>query len=413
MGAMWRRAQGLVLLGVLALGACSSAAPGDPLAGVTIVGDDPSDVPLEGASAAERDRFAAGDARFDTVYREADGLGPLYIRQSCASCHEGAARGPGAVQKMALVDSDGITPLPDQSGLPWGHSARPYATAGASTTIAPPDGAGVKVSSRLGPAVFGRGYLEAVDDAEIARVEAEQSTRDDGIHGRINRVTYHSKPNPGQKYHAYAEGQTDLIGRFGFKARSATLDDFTADAFQGDMGITSPLRPAELPNPDGLVDDARAGVDVDLDTVNAVADYMRLLAIPARELPAGDGPALFAAARCDVCHVPSLRTSSGYPIAALADIDAAVFTDFLLHDLGDALADGLTDESATSRAWKTAPLIGVRLFGTFMHDGRAKTVEQAVLAHEGPGSEANDSIARFQSLSLADRKALLAYVGAL
>ncbi|MFT3770561.1 MAG: di-heme oxidoredictase family protein [Minicystis sp.] len=389
---------------------CSSA---NPLAGVTIVGEDPTDIPLVGASAVEQARFAEGDALFDAVFREVDGLGPLYIRQACGSCHEGAMRGPGAVQKMALVGDDGITPLPDQSGLPYGHTARPFMTAGASTPIAPPGDADVKLSSRLGPAVFGRGYLEAVADAEILRLEAEQEKRDDGIHGRINRVTYHSKPNPDQTFHAYSEGQPDLIGRFGFKARVATLDDFTADAFQGDMGLTSPLRPVELPNPDGLTDDAHPGVDVDARTVNAIADYMRLLEIPARTLPEGSGAALFAQARCDVCHAPSLRTSSAYPIAALADIDAAVFTDFLLHDMGDALADGLTDESASGRSWKTAPLIGVRHLGTFLHDGRARTVEQAVLAHEGKGSEANDSIARFRALSLQDRAALLAFVEAL
>lgn len=408
---MWYRTRGSLVLALLGVAACSSSGkPADPLDGLTIVGNDPTDVPLKGATKAQQDRFVEGDALFDAVFREADGLGPLYIRQACSSCHEGAKRGPGAVQKMALVEADGVTPLTDQSALTYGHTARPYTAGGASTPIAPPSGA--KVTSRLGPAVFGRGYLEAVDEAEIVRVEKEQATRDDGVHGRINRVTFHSKPNPDQTFHAYTEGQTDLVGRFGFKARVATLDDFTADAFLGDMGITSPMRPVELPNPDGLTDDGRAGVDVDMATVNAIADYMRLLEIPARDLPS-EGAALFAEARCDVCHVPSLRTASDYPIAALAGIDAAVFTDFLLHDMGDALADGLTDESATSRAWKTAPLIGVRHLGTFLHDGRAATVEQAVLAHEGPGSEANDSVARFKALSLADRKTLLAYVQAL
>lgn len=408
---MWSRARHVFVLAFLGLAACSSGTETDPLAGVTVVGSDPTDAPLDGATAAERDRFTAGDALFDAVRREADGLGPLYIRQACGSCHEAATRGPGAVQKMAIVGDDGVTPVDDPSALPFGHTARPYLTAGAMTPIEPP--AGAKVTSRLGPAVFGRGYLEAVDDAEIERVEADQAQRDDGIHGRINRVTYHSKANPDQPYHAYTEGQQGIIGRFGFKARIATLDDFTADAFVGDMGITSPLRPVELENPDGLTDDGRPGVDVDLATVNAIADYMRLIEMPARKLPAGRGADLFTSARCSVCHVPSLRTSSAYPIAALANIDAAVFTDFLLHDLGDALADGLTDESAGSRAWRTAPLIGLRHLGSFLHDGRAPTVEQAVLAHEGPGSEANDSIARFRALSLDDRTALLAYVEAL
>ena len=101
--------------------------------------------------------------------------------------------------------------------------------------------------------------MEAVLDSEIERVEREQAARTDGIHGRINRVTYASEPNPDDLARTYAKGDAGLIGRFGLKARIATLDDFTADAFQGDMGITTPLRPVELPNPDGLTDDRQAG----------------------------------------------------------------------------------------------------------------------------------------------------------
>jgi CxxC motif-containing protein (DUF1111 family) len=398
-----------------ALAACSSPeSPEDPLKGLTIVGDDLTDVPLKGASSAETERFNLGDARFDAVFRGPDGLGPLYIRDACSSCHEGAARGPGAVQKMVIVEDDGITPAPDQSSLPYGHTERPYYEGGGTTPIAAPaDDPSVLVTRRLGPPVFGRGYMEAVDDAEIERVEAEQAARSDGIHGRINRVIFHSKANPEQSYHAYQQGDDGLIGRFGFKARVATLDDFAADAFQGDMGLTSPMRPDELPNPDGLADDAKSGVDVDLDTVNVIADYMRLLEIPRRVIPEGRGEEIFAQAKCAVCHVPSLKTRKDYPIAILAGIDAPVYTDLLLHDLGDALADGLTDEEAGPRAWKTAPLIGLRHFGAYLHDGRAPTLELAILAHGGEGSEAASSVELFKALSASDRDALLTFLEAL
>jgi CxxC motif-containing protein (DUF1111 family) len=392
--------------------ACSTDPPlEDPLAGVKLVSDDPTDFPLRAASPALVDRFVEGDALFDAVFREPDGIGPLFIRTACASCHDGAGRGPGAVEKMAFVEADGITPLSDQSGLIYGHTARPYMAAGATTPLSPPSGnSALKLSKRLGPPVFGRGYLEAVDDAEILRMESEQKSRTDGIHGRINRVAYHSEANPEKAYHQHYEGEVDLIGRFGFKARVATLDDFTADAYQGDMGITSPLRPDELPNPDGLNDDGKPGADVPIETVNAVADYMRLLEIPARGIPKDPAKVLFAEARCSVCHAPSLKTRADYPIAPLAGINAPVYTDFLLHDMGDDMADGLADESATSRTWKTAPLIGIRHIQGFLHDGRATTVEQAILAHEGPGSEANDSIARFKALSFEERKALITFV---
>ena len=123
--------------------------------------------------------------------------------------------------------------------------------------------------------------------------------------------------------------------------------------------------------------------------------------------------ALFEQASCSVCHVPSLRTRADYPIPQLAGIDAPVFTDLLLHDMGSALADGLTDENAHSTEWKTAPLIGLRFMRTYLHDGRARSVLDAIEQHEGPGSQANESIRAFHALSAEDRAALVAYVQSL
>jgi CxxC motif-containing protein (DUF1111 family) len=379
-----------------------------------LVSEDSSDLPLKGASDDQLARFKTGDALFDIVYHDGDGLGPDYIRTSCGSCHASAARGPGSVQKMALVDSDGVTPLPDQSALSYGHTVRPYFAGGATDALLPPAGMPqVKLSMRMGVAVFGRGYIDAVDDAEIERVEAEQAQRGDGIHGHINRVTFTSEANPDTRYHQHYKGQTGLIGRFGLKARIATIDDFAADASQGDMSITSPMRPDELANPDGKTDDDKPGIDVPIETINALADYMRLLEIPKRMLPAGNGPALFAAAACATCHAPSLRTRADYPIAQLAGIAAPLFSDLLVHDMGSELADGLVDGTAGSRQWRTAPLIGLRHFQNYLHDGRAHSVEEAILAHDGAGSEGHVAVDAYRALSDADRAVLIAYVSSL
>ena len=385
-----------------------SAAPAEDL------GSDRTGAPLAGLPARLRAQFDRGDGLFERTQRDADGLGPLYVRAACADCHRDDARGPGLVEKISITEPDGVTAAPDQSELAFGHSVRPYVTAGASTPVlAPPGDARVKTSRRLGPPVIGRGYMEAVLDSEIERQEREQATRTDGIHGRVHRVTYTSVENPGSSP-MFAKGDAGLIGRFGLKARVATLDDFTADAFQGDMGITSPMRPVELPNPDGLTDDDKPGVDTTLDDVNDIAGYMRLLAIPRRPVPADPlGATAFAVAKCAVCHAPSLRTRGDYPIAELADRDAPVFTDFLLHDLGSALADGLDEGEASSREWRTAPLVGLRFNRVLLHDGRARTLSEAILAHDGEGSEARASIALFRGLSAAEQAALLAYVGAL
>ncbi len=389
-----------------ALVACGGSPVTPPL---TVVKDKALDAPLRAASAEEKDRFNDGDALFDLGYREADGLGPLYIRTACVSCHDNGLNGPGAVQKAVVVLADGVTPAEDQSALPYGHTLRPYWTAGAHTAITAPSAGMVKVTQRMGPVVLGRGYLEAVADEELERLEQAQAAGGE-VSGRINRVRYDSEPNADTRFHAYAKGTANLAGRFGFKARIRTLDEFTADAFQGDMGMTSPLRPVELPNPDGLLDDSHAGVDVDLETVNAVADYLRLLEIPARAAPDAAGQALFASTGCGSCHVASLRTRADYPIQALAGIDAPLYSDLLLHDMGVALADGLTDGQAGPREWKTAPLIALRLLRTYLHDGRAHTLEDAVLMHASEGSEANPSVARFRALAPAEQQALLDFV---
>ena len=407
----WPLLPALVVL-PLALG-CSSSANDPPAMMVDVFGArDRFDVPIDGLSKEDVDAFAAGDELFDLSLRPFDGLGPLYTRSACGDCHGEGVRGPGLVQKMVAVEADGVTPSADQSLFPFGHTVHPLLAAGATTPIMPPTNApNVKVTIRVGPPILGRGYMEAVEDSEIERVAAEQAARADMIHGRVNYVTYTSQPNPDTRFHTHQPGDR-VIGRFGLKARIAAVDDFTADALQGDMGITSPLRPTEIPNPDGLSDDLKQGVDVTADSVNKRATYVRTTAIPMR-VPDAHGLQLFTDAKCVVCHAPSLKTRADYPIALLAGIDAPVFTDMLLHDLGDGLADGIVEGLATGRDWRTAPLIGLRFNRSFMHDGRASDVPGAIAAHAGPGSEANESVSLYQALGAGDRAALEAFVESL
>jgi CxxC motif-containing protein (DUF1111 family) len=403
--------QRFTLLAALCLVGCGSDP--QPRTGRVVFGtDDPFDVPIPELSTADKQTFADGDALFDLSLREYDGLGPLYTRAACSNCHDEGARGPGLVQKMVVTEADGITPAADQSKLAYGQTVHPLVAGGATTPIMPPSGdASVKITLRLGPPILGRGYMEAVADSEIERVAAEQAQRTDGIHGRVNHVAYSAEPNPDQRFHRHQPGDP-VIGRFGLKARISSVDEFTADALQGDMGITSPLRPTEISNPDGMTDDRKPGVDLTIDSVNLRADYVRMTAIPKR-IDDARGRQLFEQASCAACHVPALRTRADYPIGVLADIDAAIFTDMLLHDMGDALADGMVEGEATGRDWRTAPLIGLRFDRVFMHDGRAATVEDAIRAHASPGSEANGSVAAFDALSPADRQTLLQFVSSL
>lgn len=363
------------------------------------------DVPIDGLSADDITRFDDGDRLFGVPFRAVDGLGPLYIRTACSSCHEEGGRGPGLVQKMAFVGDDGLTPT--AGALPYGHTIREGMVAGASTPITAP--AGAKVTVRVGPPVVGRGYIEAVDDSELVRLEAEQARRGDGIHGKLNRVAFASVANPDASFGVYVTG-AEVVGKLGLKSRIATLDDFTADAFQGDMGMTTPMRPTELANPDGLVDDQRAGIDLPQDRIDRITFYLRRIAIPRRVGLTKRGAELFDRTGCATCHVPTLHTRGDYPIAQLANIDAPLYSDLLVHDLGAALADGNTEGGASSAQWRTSPLIGLRFMKTYMHDGRAHSVADAILAHDGEARAAADS---FRALVDTDREDLLNFVEAL
>ena len=405
------------LISAACLAACGAEHTGEP--GLSLVTEDPTDQPLRTATAAQLASFRQGDELFEITFRESDGLGPLYIRTSCAACHASGGKGPGLVRKLQVLEADG-TPAAGAAELAWGHTLRPYAAGGATRPLDAPaglpgdGGRRLALSVRVGPTVLGRGYIEAVDGLAIERLAAEQASRTDGIHGRVSRVTYRSQVSPGVPF-PYSPGQPGLIGRFGLKARIATLDDFTADAFQGDMGLTSPLRPDELPNPEALLDDRHQGVDVDEQMVIAVSAYVRLLEIPARDPQAavGLGPAVFERARCNVCHVPTLPTRPDYPVPQLAGIAAPLYSDLLLHDMGSDLADHIPEEGADAREWRTAPLMGLRFQRSYLHDGRARTLDEAIRMHAGPGSQANPSVQIYETLSAPERQALLQLVGSL
>jgi CxxC motif-containing protein (DUF1111 family) len=398
---------------VLACVAPDIVVPGPTAPAVAPV-DGPTDAPIDGLSEAWLSRYEEGYDAFSAIFRSGSGLGPTFINSACVACHAGAERGPGAVTKMVVMEGD--QPAADQSALRWGHTERPRVAGGGATPIlAPEDVPNLLVTERIGPAVYGRGYVEAIDDAEIERVEAEQAAA--GIvSGRVNRVTW-SVVAADSPFHTHADGDTNLIGRFGHKARITTLDEFAADALQGDMAITSPLRPTELPNPDDRDDDYAEGVDTSLDTVNRMADFTRLLALPPRPpgIESGEGAASVGATRfteigCADCHVPSLRTRADHPIEPLADIDAYVYSDLLLHDLGPAMADGIVDGSARSAEWRTAPLIGLSHSATFLHDGRADTIAEAITAH---GGEAEAAVQAFAALPTDEQVAVEAFVLAL
>jgi CxxC motif-containing protein (DUF1111 family) len=367
------------------------------------------DAPLDGLSPTEQAAFARGDREFARRFAPASGLGPIFNDVACASCHSGDGRGRlgNALSRIGDPGNDMLRSL-------GGPQIQHRAIAGAEPESVP---TGVPVSLRLPPPVFGAGLIEAIPDQTILALADPDDLDGDGISGRPNLVTPAAYV-PGS---VLGPGTGPRLGRFGRKAQVATLLEQTVEAYLQDIGITTDFLPVENRNPrsshGGDAADLAADPELPASAVSAVVTYLRLLAPPA---PAPDSPGiqrgreLFSQVGCAACHVPTLRTGpSATP--SLADRDVTLYSDLLLHDMGDALADHRPDAGASGREWRTAPLWGLRLMRQFLngdafllHDGRARTVEEAILLH---GGEALGSRQRFTALPDADRRAMLEFVG--
>jgi CxxC motif-containing protein (DUF1111 family) len=397
-----------VLAGLLSGALATGTACGDLLTSAP----DPGDVfdgPVDGLSASELAAFVRGDAEFGRRFAPSTGLGPIFNDVACAACHSGDGRGrPGnALTRIGSPDDDMYRSL-------GGPQIQDRAIPGALAEATP---AGVAVSLRLPPPVFGVGLIEAIPESEILSRADPDDADGDGISGRPNWVTPPSwvpATEPGG-------GAALRIGRFGRKAQTTSILQQTVEAYLQDMGITTDFLPDENRNPlAGNTNDAVDGVpdpEVPAGTVFAVVTYLRLLAPPAPGPPDATrerGSVLFTDIGCALCHVPVLHTGAAI-VGALSNRPVALYSDLLLHDMGDALADHRPDGGATGREWRTTPLWGLRLIRQFlngeaflMHDGRARTLEEAILLHGGEAQRARDL---FNALNAADRAALVDFVG--
>ena len=359
------------------------------------------DAPLPGLTANELAAFARGDAEFERRFAASTGLGPIFNNVSCASCHSGDGRGVPSNILVRIGSPDDAF----QVGR-GGPQIQDKALLGIAPEAVP---TGIAMSRRLPPPVFGVGLIEAIS-AEAILANADPDDLDgDGISGRPNWVAPLG----------YA-GTGTLLGRFGRKAQTATLLEQTVEAYHQDIGITSEFRPFE--NPHGYASvpiesvDPVADPEVPAATVQAVVHYLRTLApsAPGQMTTVREqGRQLFGTIGCANCHVPTLRTATA-PIAALSNVDVTLYSDLLLHDMGDELADHRPDGSAGGREWRTTPLWGLRLMEDFldgqaflMHDGRARSVEQAIMLH---GGEAAAVRTAYAALPAADKAALLDFV---
>ncbi|MBZ9936500.1 hypothetical protein LB518_09355 [Mesorhizobium sp. BR1-1-16] len=381
---------------------------------------------LPGFALADGLERAMGKALFDRQWVAApsstlanDGLGPLFTEKGCITCHTGkafSARLQAAPD--GTVTAHGLTTrLGNADGRPdpvYGRQIQPRSVPGLESegtvtyraheglpmavSFAPAFGAlapGTRLGPRLAPPLAGIGRIALVDETAILAREDPDDRNGDGISGHARRL---------------ADGS---IGRYGWKASAATLDQQVADAFMLDIGMSSPLSPhpsgdctaaeaACRAAPDGR-DASFDGEEVSQQMVGLITAYLDGLAAPTP--PATDDPALalFAATGCAACHVPSLPRTGGGTVA--------LYSDLLLHDMGPDLDDGVGEPGVRSSEWRTAPLIALALRRDtetrYLHDGRAATVDAAIRAH---GGEASRARANYGALSADDRMRLLSFL---
>ncbi|TXH90878.1 MAG: c-type cytochrome [Rhodoferax sp.] len=449
----------------------SDAVQGEHTAGAAtafVSGRNAFSMPFATLDDAERARFAVGNSFFRRNWVQApasttarDGLGPHFIARSCGGCHVQDGRGaPPEVRKDGKHEqpvgllvrlsvpgvgaNGGVVPDPvygDQLNNAAVEGVQPeglvrirtqplhgrFADGTRYTLQKPvytldtlaygPLAPGVMLSPRVAPQIAGVGLIEAIRDDDILDNERRQQASGGPVRGQVNRV-----------WDDFA--QALRIGRLGWKANQASVASQTAGAFLGDIGITSPQHPTEACMPaqkDCLASPKGAhGQDTEIDarTLSDVIFYQATLAPAARrkvDLPQVQrGAALFAQAQCDSCHRPSYITGDA-PFAGLSSpkvkgLKIWPYTDLLLHDMGEALADGRPDYAANGRQWKTPPLWGVGLIRDvnghqrLLHDGRARGVMEAVLWHGGEATAAREQVRR---LNAKDRAALVAFVESL
>jgi len=378
----------VVLTAVNALGASGACPPAPQL------GD-----PLRGLSTEDLERFARGKEVFERAFTPETGLGPLFNADACGECHEDpvvGGTGDEVEDHAALVGADGLCDLLVERGGPvFQQHATPLlqAALGIDREAVPP---GATVATRTTPDIFGFGLLDAVPDRAILALADPMDRNRDGVSGRPNH---------------FVDGR---LGRFGRKAFVPALAEFNRGAFVAEMGITNPGQPTEesiggQPIPPGV--DPVAEPELGADDTDRADDFVRFLAPPAR-LPLdreGElGRLTFGEIGCASCHVPSLSTGA-HRVPALSYQRVEAYTDLLLHDMGAERGDICLGEAEPGE-FRTEPLMGLRFMALLMHDGKAKTIEEAILLH---GGEAAKALARFKQLAAAKRAALLKFLKSL
>lgn len=456
----WRKSSALLLmavgLGLVGWGSMAAAqSPTSERSGGQATIYDASErafeMPVPNLDTLNLELFSAGERFFHFYWittpvnvTYTDGLAPLFNSRSCEACHVHNGRGQppqagddlpgGMVARLSIPgQNERGEPLPEPT---YGHQLQdqlpdhegllvvtyteqsgtyadgtPYSLRVPTYTIEQP-GYGtfhpdMQLSPRLSTPLIGLGLLEAVPDAALLALADPDDLNGDGISGRVNYVW--DEVNDSQ-----------AIGRFGWKASQPNLVQQVALALSEDMGITTPIFPQENCTAAQPLCPENAVTEMTLNGLLEVVVYIGTLAVPAQrdhdQPQVQQGQALFNELGCAGCHVPALTTGTHTSQPLLSNQLIHPYTDLLLHDMGAALADDRPDFEATGQEWRTPPLWGIGLTETingnafYLHDGRARSLEEAILWH---GGEAQASRDQFAALSAAERRVLLAFLKSL
>jgi CxxC motif-containing protein (DUF1111 family) len=410
---------------------------------------------IGGLSFQEQAQFASGNSLFNQTWVSSpasttgrDGLGPTFNARACASCHFKDGRGKplennisssGFLMRVSLVGQDSNGDVVSVPG--YGSQIQDQANNGISSeaqvtvtyeTISSnyPDGttyelrkpiynfineqfgslSGVQTSPRVAQQTIGLGLISGLPDLEILKLEDPTDANNDGISGRANMVFNY-------------ETNSTQLGKYGWKANAPTLKQQVAAAFHGDMGLTTSIfETNNCPSPQQDCMDAPNGgaLEVTDTQLDRVIFYQAHLAVPNRRNFLDEnvlkGKVLFNELNCIGCHAINQQTGNNAISPFLENITIKPYSDFLLHDMGEALADNRTDFLANGNEWRTQPLWGIGLIPTvndhtfLLHDGRARSIEEAILWH---GGEAETSKQDFKNLAAEQRQQVITYVNSL
>ncbi len=361
-----------------------------------------------------------------------DGVGPLFNANACTQCHSAEGRKPTYRNNGELSDAI-LFRLGNRQGLAhdyYGeqmqhqsiHSSiapegtmRYMATTGQHDTptgiqfsFTPTDSnqplGSTAISGRISPQLVGMGLLDLIPEANIIAAADPDDNNKDGISGRVHWVQ---------------DGRQQRIGRFGWKAINSSLRTQNANAMSQDMGLTTSLfiEPNCTINQPICWTAANGGTpEVSDSSLDAVTDFMTALAVPERRVvdlaTFNKGAQLFEQVGCASCHTPKQKTGDSLRFPLLSQQTIYPYTDLLLHDMGAGLDDGVKEKNAESFEWRTPPLWGIGIVARdpearFLHDGRAKSLTEAILWH---GGEAEGAKTRFTHLSATQKQTLMAFL---